>query len=560
MGLDAKDRTVYNLLNDKLFLIPINQRQYVWDQDNWIDLIEDINLIFNKKVENHFIGSIVLKSEKIKDGIKEHFTIIDGQQRILTITIMICSIAYLYAELNDSDRFDGLKKLLFVTNDKDKAFPMISKDANSSVEKLVNGLYDSIALQLNAKMPIETIEAFVKKIKISKGIEEAFLFFYKKIKEVTNGDILKLEKYKKIIEDIKYINIEATIDEDAFLIFEILNARGKPLTDFELLRNYFLKYTSKENKSDVKSRLEKVESLLTPSTELFLKHYVTHKYGDKPDKGESRPYKLIVKNEKETDKLLLLADLEQKANYYHKIITLENCSELEKKIFSFFKPRRQQQFRPLILGLMHQKDLSNITNAQYNEALYYLYLFFICYNIIGEQTSNKIEDIVYGYSKKFENNFSIQVLSSFKTSMIERMPSEEHFKQTIRNLKYSHVRKAYSSSRKAENVRAIFEILERELDCKEDLTAENTNIEHCYLDSISEDNDVVGNLILLERNLEEKCTNKDIEFKKEIYKASKLKLPLMLVGEIGNTNAFDINERTNKIAEALYAIIGKLSN
>ena len=495
MGLDAKDKTVYNLLNDKMFIIPINQRQYVWNQDNWTDLFEDIDLMLEKKLDHHFIGSIVLKSEKIKDGIKEHFTIIDGQQRILTITILICSIAYLYAELNDPDRFEGLKKFLYVQNDKNKSFPMISKDANKSVEILVNGLYNNINNQSNKKtpfkMPFSTIEDFIHIIKISKEIEGPFLVFYEKLKDSIKDNELKLEKYKKAIEDINYIDVEATESEDAFLIFEILNARGKPLTDFELLRNYFLKYGSADDKDKVKKRLENIETLLTTSIELFLKHYVTHKYGKKPDNSELRPYKLIAKNEKNTDKSELLSDLELKASYYHKIISLNNCTDLEKKIFSFFKTRRQQQFRPLILGLMHQKDLSKISDYKYNEAILYLYSFFICYNIIGEQTSNKIEDIVYGYSEKFENKFSLEVLSKFKISMLERMPSEKQFKQTIKNLKYSHVRKAYSSSRKADNIRAIFEILERDLGCEEDLSSNNTNIEHCYPDSVSEENDVI---------------------------------------------------------------------
>ena len=315
-----------------------------------------------------------------------------------------------------------------------------------------------------------------------------------------------------------------------------------------------------EEKHNVKARLDDVENLLTNSTELFLKHYVTHKYGKKPDKGESRPYKLIVKNEKNSDKLLLLADLELKAKYYHKIISLENCTVLEQKIFSFFKPRRQQQFRPLILGLMHQKDIANITEAKYEESINYLYLFFICYNVIGEQTSNKIEDVVYGYSEKLENQFSMQVLSNFKTSMVERLPSEQQFKQTIKNIKYSHVRKAYSSSRKAENVRAIFEILERDAGCEEDLSADKTNIEHCYPDSLSEDNDVVGNMMLLEKSIEGQCKDRSIKEKKELYKTTKLHLPIQLVNEIGDTDNFDIEERTKRIADSLYKIIKQLSN
>ena len=54
MGLDAKDRKIYDLLNDKLFLIPENQRKYVWDSNNWTELMDDISLVYKEKINSHF--------------------------------------------------------------------------------------------------------------------------------------------------------------------------------------------------------------------------------------------------------------------------------------------------------------------------------------------------------------------------------------------------------------------------------------------------------------------------------------------------------------------------
>ena len=65
MGLDAKDRKTYDLLNDKLFIIPENQRKYVWDSNNWTELMDDISLVYKEKINSHFIGSVVLKTQKI---------------------------------------------------------------------------------------------------------------------------------------------------------------------------------------------------------------------------------------------------------------------------------------------------------------------------------------------------------------------------------------------------------------------------------------------------------------------------------------------------------------
>jgi len=64
MGFNADDKKVYDLLNDKEYIIPLNQRKYIWDTNNWTELLDDILLVFDEKKNDHFIGSIQ------KNGIK----------------------------------------------------------------------------------------------------------------------------------------------------------------------------------------------------------------------------------------------------------------------------------------------------------------------------------------------------------------------------------------------------------------------------------------------------------------------------------------------------------
>lgn len=66
--------------------------------------------------------------------------------------------------------------------------------------------------------------------------------------------------------------------------------------------------------------------------------------------------------------------------------------------------------------------------------------------------------------------------------------------------------------------------------------------------------------MLLEKRIEEKCKNKSIENKKDFYRQSKLNLPKLLVEEIDEKNSFDIQQRTDTLANTLYKIIYKLSN
>ena len=558
MGLIANDKTVYDLLNDKMYHVPDNQRKYVWNENNWKELFEDIDLVRKDQISDHFIGSIVLKNEGAKDGVQFHYNIIDGQQRISTITILICAIGLLYAKLGSMAKFNGLKKSLFVSDTEGNDHTIIADDANKDIAKLVKALYLITNKTYNAEHRVITVDELFEEIKISKNIADCFKFFYFSLNDAILGDINQLEKFRVIVQDIRYIDIVAEDDEDAYTIFEILNARGQALIDFDLLRNFLLKYASIEDKDEIKRGIAGIEKLLGEHTEIFLKHYVIHKYGVKSDKKQKRPYKIIVDNEKTSNKLELLNDLVLKAKFYDKIINYTNCSHFEYKVFSYFKPRRQQQFRPLVLGLMHQKDLGVISEEIYNTVLDYLYSFFICFSVIGDQTSNKIEDIVYTYSDKLENCYSDEVVNKMKEAMCKKMPLKDNFILNIKRICYSNHINAYSGSRKHENAMAVLELLERIEDYDGDFN--NATIEHCNPDSEAEINSLIGNLILLEKPLNnDECHNKPLKDKIEIYKKSRFKMPCLIYNEFKQHEMLDIDKRTQFIAEKLYNYIYRLS-
>lgn len=108
-------------------------------------------------------------------------------------------------------------------------------------------------------------------------------------------------------------------------------------------------------------------------------------------------------------------------------------------------------------------------------------------------------------------------------------------------------------SKKAENVRAILEIIEREHGYTGEFSPENFSIEHVYNDSDSENNSEIGNLILLETKLNEACKSKDIADKIDIYQKSNLYLPKEI-----DSSTFNMSERTERIIQSIYDIIKEL--
>lgn len=550
MGLDATNSTVYDLLNDKMYLIPVNQRKYVWNDNNWQEFWEDIDLVYKENITNHFIGSIVLEREKSQEGIRNCFSIIDGQQRITTITIFFAVLAFVYAKNHNKEYFAGLNKPLFVRDDKNESHPILSEKANVDVSLLVEKIFKHGNHCIENSTEMVSLKELFDECDTPVIIKKCFKFFYDKITVTADKDMQIVKKFQSIVIDIRYIDIVAENDEDAYTIFEILNARGQALTDFELLRNFLLKYASKDQKDGVHQKLKNISSLLGDAADTFLSHYVIHKYGIKTNKNNMRPYKVIVSEEKANSKEDLLNDLDLKSKYYSKILNHDGCSPLEKKIFSFFKPRRQQQFRPLVLSLMHQLDLGALSLEKYEENMQFLYEFFICYHLIGEQNSNKIQDVVHNYSKDIENQFSLELLDNFKKSMTDRIPNEQNFCNSIKNIRFSNHWKAYSDNRKRENVRAIFEVLERELGYKGDFSG--CNIEHCYPDSASEENCQIGNMMLLEKPINDKCDSKALAQKIDYYKNSALVLPSQIEPD------FSIANRNEWIAKKLHSYISSM--
>lgn len=142
MSLTSIDSKISVLLNNKSFIVPQNQRKYVWKKNNWEELIEDIDLVYKQIKPNHFIGSVVLKTVNKDDGIRSHYSIIDGQQRVLTLTLLITAIGYLYAKQHDFKKIRGLEIYLLVTDRYGEKYPIISEEANADVHRVVKCLIE----------------------------------------------------------------------------------------------------------------------------------------------------------------------------------------------------------------------------------------------------------------------------------------------------------------------------------------------------------------------------------------------------------------------------------
>lgn len=548
MSFEAKEKYVDKLLNDAIYCIPRNQRRYVWDSLNWNDLYDDVQLVVDGISSSHFIGSIVLKDEGKVDGL-QNYTIIDGQQRILTIEIFLSAIMFEMKQRNMMDDFNGTLKYLFAKDIKAKDREIVNPEYHLSLPKIVNKLKTLPQEELSSYSSNSFAQMCTVSYKKDKNIINSFKFFAEKLHVL---DDRKLLLTRDALIGIGYVNIISSTEEDSYTIFEILNARGLDLEDHELLKNYIMRYLMPvELRDEAKLVWEEIESNLSGTIDTFLRHYAIHKYFyDKDKKHSISVYKAIQNATRGRNVDELLDDLRIKSQYYKMFLEQTNdCIDKEIELFSFFKSKRVMIFRPILLTLRHLYSLEKIQEAKYVEMLNFLYEFFICYKIIGQENSNMLSDTINKYSYELETNYSIEKLEEFITNMKRKLPTLESFKNSFRNIGYSHHWPPYEDSKNKDRCHLILSLIEKYISGRE--VNLKVTIEHILPDSEGIENAQIGNLFLLEESINKRCDNKPLDEKIKYYNESSLKCPQAFYNRYQNKH-FDPSKRTDFLAKLIY--------
>jgi uncharacterized protein with ParB-like and HNH nuclease domain len=225
--IDADDRTVFDVLNQRKYTVDYFQREYSWEQKHVEQLVTDLTSTFldvytegdlRTAVEhynNYYLGPFVVSS---KDGTK---SIIDGQQRLTSLTLFLIFLNNLQKELGGKE---AIEPLIFSEKFGQKSFNIQVEERRACLEKLfIEDYYevqpdDDESTVNMASRYAEIGDAFPEEIK-----GKAFPYF------------LDWLKYNVIL-----VEITAYSDDNAYTIFESMNDRGLNLTSTEMLKGYIL--------------------------------------------------------------------------------------------------------------------------------------------------------------------------------------------------------------------------------------------------------------------------------------------------------------------------------
>ena len=293
--------------NRKGYSIPPYQRPYKWDSEDAEKLIEDVYVSFRSKDQEYFIGSIIcIKKE---DG---RYEVVDGQQRLITLTIIIKELANLIDEQAKKSYLES--KFLWTD-------PIARKSVHAHVAVLkVRKSEDDFYLNriLQGK----------EEIKSKTDTQKVFLNNQEKIQEYLSK--IKREELSEVIEHLlrKVFVVFVEVDDRAssFRLFNVLNNRGMSLSDSDLLKNTLLENvsTSSERTNSVERNWQNIESIV--QEENLTKFFALHLNSEKRDRNRVRErifsyYDARLKSHFDSDAVNMSNMLVTSAENYRTIIS-----------------------------------------------------------------------------------------------------------------------------------------------------------------------------------------------------------------------------------------------
>lgn len=590
--------TIRQLLGGTVkYTVPRYQRKYVWTDKHWQDLFEDLLFVYNLEAGDvkHFFSTFILEKLGNEGGI-DCFSVIDGQQRISTVSAMLSAVCRLLIERGAQARHSMLVQYLSATDERGKYI----KIGNENVDLLGEIIGDNIEfISANELRPLGT-KAYHTYSAEQKNIYKCYMFFYDKIRKLirsdrTESEIEKLMKFSNCLLDMQIVQIIVDKEQEGYDIFEILNARGTPLAQHELLKNYIFKYYKPIGDIDIaKQKWANIESLLTAKSQSalsnFIDHYTVHKYG-KADRINT-VLRVIKKANSTNNTKEILEDLYRKSRFYKWIISpvdfrdndLFDKIEFTSNIYSilvYFDLKKQSQFRPLILSLFSRLDeyrLASETGAEDPEqaarlkreyrdyekkvdaAMTHLLDMSIIELVIKKQQPKVFENKVHELARNIESG-ACEIDKIYETLKISI--TYDMFVSSFCVLGYSNKTELYNRDRTKTDIRQLLRMYELYRQGTDELTMDKMTIEHIMNDS---ENDIhscyIGNLLPLADSIQRKIDGKP-EFDKKVpfYRESSfetVKEFLNNYGDVGQWNENLIKNRSRELANTFYYNIFKL--
>lgn len=356
--MDARKGNIYEILNgNKQFLIPVYQRYYSWDIEQCKRLWNDIVEMQKKGKVGHFIGSIVNIAEQAMPTGVQKYMIIDGQQRMTTLSLLLLALRD-YAIKNPDDKTINARRIDNM---------LLKNEYESGDER-----YKLLLTETDRDILI----CLVDQKPISDGTHSKLLDNYNFFaNRIASKELKPAEVYESIGKlQIVNITLDRSVD-DAQAIFESLNSTGKELSESDLIRNYVLMGLEPAEQTYVYERLWRpMELLFAYETQAsvmdrFFRDYLTMKITRIPKQNRVyEEFKLYHLNCEFGTIRELCQDLLTYAKYYTDMVFERSNDLILKSLYEDINDLRMEVSYPFLLkvhqdcadGLISEDELEQI--------------------------------------------------------------------------------------------------------------------------------------------------------------------------------------------------------
>lgn len=525
--MKADEINIENLFtNNVQYEIPRYQRPYSWEVEHAEQLIQDIYDNYKKDEPEYFMGSIVCVEKE-----SDIFEIVDGQQRITTLTLIISQLSNLTKNKKLSDR-------IMPTGD----FEDSEGDPRLLVRSEETILYEEVILKNNKSFiptnPTKTQSLFIENHKA------VGLFLSDKNKE----NLIGLAKF--LLKKVFLVRITTDTFESSYRLFNVLNNRGLPLNDSDLLKNFLFESSKNEKeKEKVDNIWKEIETLIgvekiNPFLSIYKLSQKTNSHRE--IKKDLNSFSSDLKNNHKNNVIELINSIKQSAESYGAIVENSfNDKVVEKCIYSLNNFSKAEWCFPIIAYQNRIKKKHDLTWRDFREFIVLLEKVYMHGQFIGLNKAKR-EYVCYAAVKNINRGGNKEEI---KITITESANNTDFYKSLDNDL-YKN-----NSSLRKKLTRATLLRIDQEL--SDDSVSKKYNgsvtIEHIlpqklkgkYWESryTSEEHkkwiNKIGNLTLLSSSMNSSAKNYSFDKKKNVYMKKNKKTSFDITADISKKDNWD---------------------
>lgn len=451
------------------YLVPHFQRPYTWQRKDWDTLWDDLDELRATSPgagpSEHFIGAVVTApAHSVPEGITKYL-LIDGQQRLTTLMLLLAAV-------RDRARAIGEEKLdnqihdLYLTNryqdgrDQYKLLPTQGNEHGQGDRSAFVAIVD--------RKPPET----------RGGIPAAFAHFLHKLRSHGADELTALAT--ALLSRVLLVSIVLERDDNPYAIFESLNAKGQPLSQADLLRNYFFMSidAAQHDRIYYEKWVPMEEAIGRPNMEDFIRHFLMR------DGSVVKQVEVYFTLKKQLERRgrdsaeSVLQEMFRAAGHYAKLLDpgREPILAISERLARINRMRATVCY-PFLLRIFQDREDKKLSEADLVTVLDVIENFLVRRNVCGTIRAelNKLFPALYDAASPFRSlaDGVKEVLGS------RNYPGDDEFLENLQT------RQLYGAGEARERAKLILERIERGASPKELVSPDTLTIEHVLPQTLS---------------------------------------------------------------------------